>query len=59
MIGAAKVLAISEDNDVCSLIQSALESAGLNAICVSSPLKAIELFERGLEASFLLVPTTR
>jgi two-component system response regulator AtoC len=59
MIGAVKVLAISEDNDVCSLIRSSLESAGQNAICVSSPLQALELLERGLEASFLLVHATR
>src|SRR5271163_3572360 len=59
MIGAVKVLAISEDNDVCSLIRSSLESAGQNAICVSSPQQALELLERGLEASFLLVHATR
>jgi two-component system, NtrC family, response regulator AtoC len=59
MIGAVKVLAISEDHDVCSLIHSSLESAGQNAICVSSPLQALELLERGLEASFLLVHATR
>jgi two-component system response regulator AtoC len=59
MIGAVKILVISEDNDVCSLIRSSLESAGQNAICVSSPLQALELLERGLEASLLLVHATR
>jgi two-component system, NtrC family, response regulator AtoC len=55
MLGAAKILAISEDTDVCNLIHSSLESAGCNAICVSSPLEALHLLQRGLTASFLLI----
>jgi DNA-binding NtrC family response regulator len=55
MIGAVKVLAISEDSDVCNLINSLLESEGHTAICVSSPLEALQLLQRGLETSLLLI----
>ena len=55
MIGAVKILAISDDTNVCGLIRSSLESAGLDAICVSSPLEALQLLQRGLAASFLLI----
>ena len=59
MIGAVKVLAISEDNDVRSLIRSSLEFACQNAVCVSSRQQVLVLLNRGLEASFLLVHAKR
>jgi two-component system, NtrC family, response regulator AtoC len=55
MIGSVKILAISEDTDVCNLIHSLLESEGHKAICVSSPLEALQLLHRGLVASLLLI----
>ena len=55
MIGAVKILAISEDTDVCNLIHSSLESKGQKAICVSSPLEALQLLHRGLVANLFLI----
>jgi two-component system response regulator AtoC len=55
MIGAVKILAISEDTDVCNLIHNSLESEGQKAICVSSPLEALQLLHRGLVASYFLI----
>jgi transcriptional regulator with PAS, ATPase and Fis domain len=55
MIGALKILAISEDSDVSDLIHSSLESEGHSATCVTSPLKALQLLHRGLAADFLLI----
>ena len=55
MIGSVNVLAISEHNDVCDLIQGSLESEGHKAICVSSPIEALQLLHRGLVANFLLI----
>ncbi|HTF63161.1 MAG TPA: sigma-54 dependent transcriptional regulator [Edaphobacter sp.] len=55
MIGTVKILAISEDTDVCNLIHRSVESEGLKAICVSSPLKALELLRRGLVPNFFLI----
>src|SRR5271170_3497805 len=59
MMGAVKILVISEDVDVCNLIHGSLESEGHNAICVTSPLEALQLFHRGLVADFLLIHATR
>jgi two-component system, NtrC family, response regulator AtoC len=58
MIDAVKILAISEDTDVCNLIYSSLESKGQKAICVSSPLEALQLLHRGLVANFFLIHAT-
>ena len=55
MLGAVKILAISEDTDVCNLIHSSLEPVGGNAICVSSTLEALQLLQGGLAVSFLLI----
>lgn len=55
MMGAVKILAISEDTDVCNLIHSALESEGHKAICVPSPVEALQFMRRGLVANFLLI----
>jgi two-component system, NtrC family, response regulator AtoC len=55
MIAAASILAISEDDDVCRLIQCSLESEGHQAICARSPLEALQLMQQGLVASFLLI----
>jgi len=55
MIGAVKVLAISEDTDVCNLINSSLESEGHTAICVGSALEALQLLHRGLMAGSILI----
>jgi DNA-binding NtrC family response regulator len=57
MIGAAKILVISDDADVCNLIHSAFE--GDNAVCVSCPLEALQFLHRGLVANFLLIHATR
>ena len=55
MIDAVKILAISEDSGVCNLIHTSLEPEGQNAICVTSPLEALQLLHRGLVANFLLI----
>jgi transcriptional regulator with PAS, ATPase and Fis domain len=55
MIDAVKILAISEDTHVCNLIHSSLESKGQKAICVSSPLEALQLLHRGLVANLFLI----
>jgi two-component system, NtrC family, response regulator AtoC len=59
MIGAMKIIAISEDTDACSLIHNSLESAGHEAICVSSPLEALQLLQEGLVANFILLHATK
>src|SRR5580692_9071318 len=59
MIGTVNVLVISEDTDVCDLFHSSLESLGYNAMCVSSPLEALQLLQRGLTASLLLIHPTK
>jgi two-component system, NtrC family, response regulator AtoC len=55
MTDEVQILAISEDTTVCDLIQSTLESGGYRAVCVPSPLEAIQLLHRGLVADFLLI----
>jgi two-component system response regulator AtoC len=55
MIGTVKILAISEDTDVRNLILSSLEFEGNKAICVTSPLEALQLLHRGLVANVLLI----
>ena len=57
MVDAVTILAISEDAHVCNLIHSSLESEGQKAICVSSPLEALQLLHRGLVAN--LSPDSR
>jgi transcriptional regulator with PAS, ATPase and Fis domain len=59
MIGAVKILAISDDTEVCNLILSSLEAEGHQAICVTSPLEALQLLHRGLRANFLLIHTAK
>jgi two-component system response regulator AtoC len=53
------VLGISEDAHICTSIFNAFGSDGYKAICVPSPQKALQLFEGGLQADFLLVDTSR
>jgi two-component system response regulator AtoC len=55
VIGVVKVLLISEDHDVCNLIHNLLGSEGHQAVCVTSPLSAIQLLDRGLMADFILL----
>jgi two-component system, NtrC family, response regulator AtoC len=55
MVGDVKILAISADTNVCTLIHSSLESEGYKAICVSSPTEALQLLQRGLVANFILI----
>jgi transcriptional regulator with PAS, ATPase and Fis domain len=55
MVDAVKILAISEDTHVCNLIHSSFESKGQKAICVSSPLEALQLLHRGLLANLFLI----
>jgi two-component system, NtrC family, response regulator AtoC len=59
MIGAVKILVISDDAEVCNLIRSAFEFEGNNAVCTSGPLEALQLLHRGLVANFLLIHATR
>jgi two-component system response regulator AtoC len=53
------VLGISEDAHICTSIFNAFGADGYKAICVPSPQKALQLFDGGLEADFLLVDTSR
>jgi two-component system response regulator AtoC len=55
MIRTVKILAISEDANVCNLILSSVEFEGHKAICVTSPLEALQLLHRGLVADILLI----
>ena len=55
MIGVVKVLLISEDHDVSNSIHNLLGSEGHQAVCVTSPLSAIQLLDRGLMADFVLL----
>jgi two-component system, NtrC family, response regulator AtoC len=55
MVGSAKILTICDDADVCNLIHSTLEPEGHTAICVTSPLEAIQLLNRGLVTNFILM----
>jgi two-component system response regulator AtoC len=55
MIGTVEILAISEDTDVRNLILNSLEFEGHRAICVSSPLEALQLLHRGLVAKILMI----
>jgi two-component system, NtrC family, response regulator AtoC len=55
VIGVVKVLLISEDHDVCNSIHNLLGSEGHQAVCVPSPLSAIQLLDRGLTADFVLL----
>jgi two-component system response regulator AtoC len=55
VISAVKVLLISEDQDVCNLVHNSLGSEGQQAICVTSPLAAVQLLDRGLMADFILL----
>ncbi len=59
MTHAVQVLAISDDANVCNLIHSALESEGHKAICVPSPMEALQLLHRGVVADFLLFDAAR
>src|SRR5271156_377718 len=59
MLGAVKILVISEDADVWNLIHSSLELHSYNAICAACPLEALQLLHRGLVADFLLIHATR
>src|SRR5665213_1630352 len=53
------VLGVSEDAHICTSIFNAFGADGYKALCVPSPQKALQLFEGGLEADFLLVDTSR
>jgi two-component system response regulator AtoC len=55
MINKVQILVISEELGVCNLIHSLFESEGHNAICVSSPLEALQLVHRGLLVNFVLI----
>lgn len=55
MIGKVTILAISEDTDVCNLIRNSFDFGGYKAICVSSPLEALQLLHRGLAVGSLLI----
>lgn len=50
-----QVLAISEDNTTCNSIYRLSESEGHKAICVSSPLEALQLLQNGFVTDFLLI----
>src|ERR1700761_1698307 len=59
MMGAAKILVVSEDADVCNLLHSAFEFEGNSAVCVSCPMEALQLLHRGLVANFLVIHAPR
>ena len=59
MIGEVKILAISNDIDVCGLIHSSLELEGEKAVCVRSPMEALQLLHQGLLADFILIHATK
>lgn len=55
MTHAVQILAISDDTGIRNTIHTSLESDGHKAICVRSPLEALQLLHRGLVANFLLI----
>ena len=59
MTRAVVLLAISDDIEVCSLLKKFLDAEGHQAICVSSPLEALELLNRGVSPDFVLLDVAR
>lgn len=59
MTSAIKVLAISEDTQVCNLIHTVFSSQSHHAICVPSSQDAIQLLSRGVQAELVLLDTSR
>ncbi len=56
---AVKFLAISEDHKSSSSIHQAFEADGGKSVCVSSPVEALGLLDRGLVADYVLIDATR
>ena len=54
MTHAVQILAISDDTNICNIIQTSVESQGHKAICVPSPHEALQFLHRGVLADFLL-----
>lgn len=55
MKNIVQVLVISEDTTIRNSIYRLLESEGHKAICVSSPLEALQLLQHGFVTDFLLI----
>lgn len=55
MIDAVDVLTISDDLEICNLVNSSLASHGHHAICVPSARDAIQLLNRGVKTEFVLL----
>jgi two-component system, NtrC family, response regulator AtoC len=58
MTSGIKVLAISEDTQVCNLVHTLFSSQSHHAICVSSSQDAIQLLSRGFRAELVLLDTS-
>lgn len=59
MAHAVQILAISDDAEVCNLIQTTLDLEGHQALCVPSSSQALELLNRGVTADFVLLDAAR
>lgn len=59
MTHAVQILAISDDTNICNIIQASVESQGHKAICVPSPHEALQFLHRGVLADFLLFDAAR
>src|SRR3954463_14301262 len=59
MAHAVQILAISDDAEVCNLIQTTLDLEGHQALCVPSSSQALELLNRGVSAEFVLLDAAR
>src|SRR4051794_32667403 len=55
MTHAVQILAVSDDAELCNLIQTTLDLEGHQALCVPSSTQALELLNRGVTAEIVLL----
>ncbi len=59
MTHAVQILAISDDNDICQMIRTSLDSEGYQSICVPSAHEALDLLNKGLVADYVLLDAAK
>ena len=58
MMDVLQVLVISDDQDVCNVVHTALACYDYRAMCVSSSRDAIQILNRGMQAELVLIDST-
>ncbi len=58
MMDVLQVLVISDDQDVCNVVRTALDCHDYRAMCVSSSQDAIQVLSRGVQAEYVLIDAT-